>query len=633
MTRISELVLNFLLNAAWQTLAIMIVAFVGARLLKHAPARHRHALWVASLLLSLLLPLWSVFGVDSEAVLTATPASLTKANQTSTGASFEGTAKPVSSGPEDKSLSIGNLLAKRRHEVETTPGLLWVLTIGYGLFVLYRLIRLARSWRQKEILRRSVYEHQLSAGMERVAGLCRKVFRLETLTLRCSNAILTPVTVGARNPLIVLPESLYRESRDEILFSVLGHEMAHVARRDFAVNFMCELVRLPVSFHPCTRLMKRQIDRARELACDELVTERLLAPETYARSLMRVANASVQPPSQAFMLSIFDADILEERIMKLTQKRRQLGLRVGRAIFGTSFTVLCLSALAISTFSVDLRSHTNALDPGAVAAQSTTPPGAAIDPTQEPTASASRFRSERLNSGSAQELAQAACDAGRNHAVEAIPMLVSMLGDDSRIEPVRCWTSGRWSPALETFRQPSPGEEAAIALASMGKPAFESLTSELTNPNISVRRNAAWAIGELTNMSTEKRAGAVPQLVALLNDSDEWVRMAAARALGELRDERAGDTLIATLSDSQWRVRELAAWALSEMKEERAVNALCNALLTDSQPEVRRSAAEALGEIRSSKAISTLRQALNDPEPRVRAKVGWAISEIEDKDG
>lgn len=61
------------------------------------------------------------------------------------------------------------------------------------------------------------------------------------------------------------------------------------------------------------------------------------------------------------------------------------------------------------------------------------------------------------------------------------------------------------------------------------------------------------------------------------------------------------------------------------MKDERAVEALCSALLTDGQAEVRQTAAEALGEIRSSEAISSLKQALNDPEPRVRAKAGWAI--------
>ena len=639
MTRISELVLNFLINATWQIVAITIVASVGARLLKHAPARYRHALWVASLLLSVVLPLWSVFGVDPKAVLTAsTPVGITKTRETFQGSSFEPAVGPAASRRQDSSLSIGNLLAKRRHEVETLPGLLWGLAFGYVLFVLYRLIRLARSWRQKEILRRSVYERELSVGMERITALCRAVFHLERVTLGCSTTVLTPLTIGARHPLIVLPEGLHHEAREEILVSVLGHEMAHVARRDFALNLLCELVRLPVSFHPCTRLLKRQIDRARELACDELVTERLLTPDAYARSLMRVANASVQPAKQAFMLSIFDADILEERIMKLTQKRRPLGIRVGRAFFLTALIVLCLSALAISTFSFDLRAHASALDVEAVLSQPATTlseaPSVAVAPNQEPKDTQAPSRSDQLlNSASPQVRAQAACDAGRNHAVEAIPILVSMLGDDSKTEPLKCWNSGRWSPALDTFKQPSPGEEAAIALASMGKPAFEPLTNELANANTSVRRNAAWAIGELTNMSTEKRAGAVPQLISLLNDSDEWVRMASARALGELRDERAGETLIATLSDSQWRVRELAAWALSEMKEERAVKALCNALLTDSQAEVRRTVAEALGEIKSREAISSLKQALNDPEPRVRAKAGWAISEIEDSDG
>ena len=63
------------------------------------------------------------------------------------------------------------------------------------------------------------------------------------------------------------------------------------------------------------------------------------------------------------------------------------------------------------------------------------------------------------------------------------------------------------------------------------------------------------------------------------------------------------------------------------------MDALCQALLTDLQAEVRRTAAEALGEIRSTKALSSLKQALNDPEAGVRAKVGWAISELEDSDG
>jgi HEAT repeat protein len=192
-----------------------------------------------------------------------------------------------------------------------------------------------------------------------------------------------------------------------------------------------------------------------------------------------------------------------------------------------------------------------------------------------------------------------------------------------------CWNDGRWSPALQTFKHPSPGEQAAIALASMGRQAFGPLSQQLDSSNPTVRRNAAWAIGELTNMIPGERSGAVPQLINLLGDSDAWVRMAAARALGELRDERALTRLVATLSDENWRVRELAVWALSEMKDDRAVTALCSVLLSDARVEVRRGAAEALGEIASASAIPSLKQALNDPDASVSTKAAWAISKIE----
>ena len=204
-----------------------------------------------------------------------------------------------------------------------------------------------------------------------------------------------------------------------------------------------------------------------------------------------------------------------------------------------------------------------------------------------------------------------------------------MLGDDNKTQFVTCWDSGRWSPALQTFKHPSPGEQAAIALASFGRRALAPLINQLDSPNATVRRNAAWAIGELTAMVPGERAGAVPQLITLLSDTDEWVRMAAARALGELGDRRSLDGLIARLGDDKWRVRQVTAWALSEMKDERAVTALCNVLLSDTRAEVRRGAAEALGEIASSEALPSLKQALNDSETSVSTKAAWAISEIE----
>lgn len=516
MTRISELILNFLLNATWQIVAITIVAGVGARLLKHAPSRYRHALWIASLFLSVGLPLFSVLGVQPKAVVSATRSTdITNAHPALQSPSQ--TIKHDNTDPQESTLSIHNLLVRRRRPVETAPALLLALTIGYALFLVYRLISLARRWRQKESLRQATYEREIPPGMEQIARRCRSVFGLRRVRLACSKTALLPVTVGVRDPLIVLPDSLYSEARDETLLSVIGHEMAHVARRDFALNLICELVRLPISFHPCISLIKRQIERARELACDELVTERLLPREAYARSLVRLANASVQPVGRALVLSIFDADILEERIMKLTQKKSRPNLRFGRTIFITSLTVFCFAALAISSFSFDLRSQAPGPDaqPVVIPAAATLSgalAAVAMEPTRELTVTAQSRKS--LDASSAFERAQAACDAGRNGAVEAIPMLISMLGDDTRIEPLKCWSNGRWSPALETFKQASPGEEAAIALASMGGPAFEPLTNQLDNADVSVRRNAAWAIGELTNMSTSKRSSAVPRLVS-----------------------------------------------------------------------------------------------------------------------
>jgi HEAT repeat protein/beta-lactamase regulating signal transducer with metallopeptidase domain len=595
--RISELILKFVLNSAWQIVAIFVVASVVSRLLRNGPARYRHTLWVVALVASLIVPILTI----SSFQITTPPAQfVTHVSQTSVPGDFEDP-------------TVNHTAPSRHKTVNLRSRDILLLTFIYALFVCGRGVRLARFWRRQRRLRQSV---TAAPGLETIAQHCRRLLGTGDVSTGVSKHARVPSTIGALHPLIVLPDTFCAGADESKLLSVIGHEMAHVKRRDFLSNLVCELVALPISFHPLTFLIKRQIDRARELACDELVTRHVLAPNLYARSLLWAADVSREYSSEAFVLSIFDGRILEERIVRVMRSNRRLSSGYARILMFAALSVLCASALSLSMFSLELQTRARAAVTERL--QSVTPSGVQQPVTSTPVISQPQ-----------EERAMSACQAAKRGDTTAIPSLIAMLGDDTSSQMIRCWNTSRWSPALETFKHPSPGEQAALALASFGRQAFQPLSQQLTSSNATVRRNAAWAIGELTNMVPGERAAAVPNLITLLDDSDAWVRMAAARALGELRDERALTKLVATLSDDNWRVREVAVWALSEMKDARAVNALCSVLLSDAHVEVRRGAAEALGEIASADALPSLKQALNDTEPSVSAKAAWAISEIE----
>ena len=614
MLRTSEFILNFVLNSCWQIAAIVAVAALASWLLRNGPARYRHALWIVALVTSLIIPLLTTTRIVPTWIASA---------QTEPSAVAPGEVN--NSGSQDD-LTVDHIGARRTRTVTTTPRIVLFLVFAYTLFIFVRSIRLARFWQRKERLRKTATRTGLAPEVSAAFQRCRELLGIRDVTVTRSSEARVPYTIGARHPLIVLPDAYCSTVDDAKLLSVIGHEMAHVARRDFLTNLFCELLLLPVSFHPLIYLMKREIDRTRELACDELVTRRVLAPKVYARSLLWAADVSRQYSSQAFMLSILDGRILEERIVRLMKSNTRVGARFARALMFAAMAVLCLSALSLSMFAVELQTTVHA----AVTQSILTSATAAVQERVGPVSVARETRNDNETNRTPQDdRAVSACNAARRGDTEAIPSLIAMLGDDSKSQLEKCWDTSRWSPALQTFKHPSPGEQAVLALASFGRPAFAPLTNQLDSSNATVRRNAAWAIGELTNMAPGERANAVPQLITLLGDSDEWVRMAAARALGELRDQRALSKLVATLSDDDWRVRELATWALSEMQDARAVNALCNVLLSDVRAEVRRGAAEALGEISSADALPVLRQALNDKEPSVSAKAAWAISEIE----
>ncbi|HKS09607.1 MAG TPA: M56 family metallopeptidase [Pyrinomonadaceae bacterium] len=310
MTTSSQLLLTFLLNAVWQIALIAALASLGAWLLRRAALRFQHWLWVAALCLSVLVPVMTALRA-----LPSDPAAIPS--------SFERElANPVFV-PEipvtfERTANVSN------SALQLNSNLALILFTVFGIVVLYRGFRLAQAWHTTRRVRAAAVEVEGDDVVDGVMRECaRRLNQDQKRVPVCSSAtVAVPITVGWFRPVIILPESLLQERDTDLLTSAIGHEFIHVARDDYALNLFYELIFLPVSFHPAAALVRSRIKQTRELCCDELVAERILNAQVYARSL--VALASSAPPlrrlSVTTTVGIADADILEARIMSLLSK-------------------------------------------------------------------------------------------------------------------------------------------------------------------------------------------------------------------------------------------------------------------------------------------------------------------------
>ncbi|HEX8090954.1 MAG TPA: M56 family metallopeptidase, partial [Blastocatellia bacterium] len=280
METISRLALTFLLNSLWQVTTLVALAGACSRAMQRSPSRFRHLLWVTTLALCLLLPLSSLESPSSTIWPWASLASHADAG--------------VASGPAATSPAsawLGDFFRGRGQSISFAPSITSVLAACYLLFLLYRVLLLIRAWQKTREISRAAAACRMHGSIAAIADECRAVIGLKGVSILCSETIEIPLTLGAKRPVIILPESLLRAASPELMSTALGHEMAHIRRRDFLWNLIYELIYLPLSFHPAALFAKRRIRETREMACDEMVAGRLMSAGAYARSLVHMASS------------------------------------------------------------------------------------------------------------------------------------------------------------------------------------------------------------------------------------------------------------------------------------------------------------------------------------------------------
>jgi TonB family protein len=189
-------------------------------------------------------------------------------------------------------------------------------------------------------------------------------------------------TWGLWRPAIVLPESASDWPAERIR-AVLGHELAHVRRRDWAVQMAAGLVRCAYWFNPLVWFACHRLRQTGEQACDDAALSTGMAAPDYAAHVLDVARmfSRVRCRSRLPVMAMVRPSRFERRV------RAMLNSRIDHSPVSRRSALAIVAALALATVPIaGLTGRSTSIPPAdatVAQAQTAAPPAPELAPRQQ----------------------------------------------------------------------------------------------------------------------------------------------------------------------------------------------------------------------------------------------------------
>ena len=173
--------------------------------------------------------------------------------------------------------------------------LLWMWAAGV-LIMTVRLLRLmggTRRLRRQCFPLEDIRTHVLFDELRETLRLSRRV------VLLASESIVSPLAMGLLWPVVVLPASMATGLSPDQIRAILAHELAHIRRYDYLVNFIQLMIEAVCYYNPAVWWLSRQIRIEREACCDAMAARLAGTGMDYAEVLLYLAQHTRHVPSLA----------------------------------------------------------------------------------------------------------------------------------------------------------------------------------------------------------------------------------------------------------------------------------------------------------------------------------------------
>ena len=153
----------------------------------------------------------------------------------------------------------------------------------------------------------------------RFEELAKQIKLTKTPKLLISLKAEVPMAIGWLKPVVLLPASMVTGLNSAQLEMLILHELAHIRRHDYLVNFLQTLIELLFFFHPGVHWIGKQMRNEREYCSDDIAVQHCGDAIAYAHTLTDTASLCAKNhfhtiPTMAMAASGGD---LKERVLRL----------------------------------------------------------------------------------------------------------------------------------------------------------------------------------------------------------------------------------------------------------------------------------------------------------------------------
>jgi len=212
-------------------------------------------------------------------------------------------------------------------------------SVSYLVLLVFPAYKLYRNWKfvqniKKEGLSKAdpvfrLFVQKIAAQL----GITKKV------VLYASELVKSPVTIGYLKPMILVPIAALNNLSSQQVEAILLHELSHIRRFDYLINFMISIIHTILYFNPFVKLFMRSIEEERENCCDELVLQFGYDKVGYASALLTLEKLSGS--HQALALCARGKNYLLNRIEKIVGMEKKKGFRLNH-FAGLLAALLCI---------------------------------------------------------------------------------------------------------------------------------------------------------------------------------------------------------------------------------------------------------------------------------------------------